>query len=40
MDLATPAGDPQNVFAFVAITIPAVVAAAVSFINHTAGRRR
>ncbi|WP_329571177.1 hypothetical protein [Kitasatospora sp. NBC_01266] len=33
-------GDAQSAFAFVAITIPAVLAAAVSFINHTMGRRR
>ncbi|MGC0316450.1 hypothetical protein [Kitasatospora acidiphila] len=36
----TPTADAQSAFAFVAITIPALLAAAVSFINHTTGRRR
>ncbi|MDH6119163.1 hypothetical protein [Kitasatospora sp. GAS204B] len=37
--LALP-GDPQSAFALVAITVPAVLAAAATFINHTMGRRR
>ncbi|MCX4744642.1 hypothetical protein OG455_03740 [Kitasatospora sp. NBC_01287] len=37
--LALP-GDAQSAFVFVAITVPAVLAAAVGFINHTIGRRR
>ncbi|MFF7636869.1 hypothetical protein ACFZB9_27505 [Kitasatospora sp. NPDC008050] len=38
-NLAVPQ-EPQSAFALVAITIPAVLAAAATFINHTAGRRR
>ncbi|MBB4927080.1 hypothetical protein [Kitasatospora kifunensis] len=37
--LALPAA-PQSAFTLVAITIPAVLAAAATFINHTTGRRR
>ncbi|WP_157537743.1 hypothetical protein [Kitasatospora azatica] len=37
---AMPVADPQNAFAFIAITVPAVLTAAVTFINQTAGRRR
>ncbi|WP_327065432.1 hypothetical protein [Kitasatospora sp. NBC_01302] len=39
-DNLSVAQEPQSAFALVAITIPAVIAAAATFINHTAGRRR
>ncbi|MFI9271520.1 hypothetical protein ACIGXM_12505 [Kitasatospora sp. NPDC052896] len=38
--LTVPADASQSVFTLVAITIPAVLAAAAHFINHSAGRRR
>ncbi|WP_157536061.1 hypothetical protein [Kitasatospora mediocidica] len=39
--LTVPAvGAADSAFMLVAITVPAVLAGAVTFINHTAGRRR